>query len=470
MADQQVVTMVGPSLQISVLEEAPIHAFKARLRGTLLRPGEGGYDAARTVWNGMIDRHPALIARCAGVADVIDAVDFARTHHLLVSVRGGSHNIPGNAVCDGGLMIDLSPMKSIRVDPWRQTVRAEGGVTWGAFDHETQAFGLATTGGTDAMTGIAGITLGGGLGWLAGKYGLACDNLLAVDLVTADGRYLTARATEHADLFWGVRGGGGNFGVVTSFEYRLHPVGPVLAGPVLYPFAQARDILRFYRDFSRALPDEANTVCLLATSPEGLPVVVIGVCYNGALDTGEQLLQPLRIVSPPLVDQIRPMPYTEIQRLVGSMLYSGDRNYIKSSFMEHISDDAIDTLIEHFATVPSPLTQVFFQRLGNAANRVRPEATAFSHRAALCELGCLSVWRDPAADDVNIRWTRAVAEAMRPFTTGRDYVNQMGQEADEGAERIRAAYGATYDRLVALKNTYDPTNLFRLNPNIKPTV
>jgi len=439
MADQQVVTTMGTSLKITVLKEATIQEFKARLRGALLRPGETGYDDARTIWNGMIDRHPALIARCAGVADVIHAVNFARTHNLLVSVRGGSHNIPGNAVCDGGLMIDLSRMKSIRVDPLRQTVRAEGGVTWGEFDHETQAFGLATTGGTDATTGIASLTLGGGLGWLAGKYGLACDNLLAVDIVTADGRCLMANATENADLFWGVQGGGGNFGVVTSFEYRLHPVGPVLAGPLLYPFERARDVLRFYRDFSRAFPDEVNTVCLLTTAPDGLPVVVIGVCYNGAIDAGEELLKPIRAFSPPLVDEIRPMPYTEIQRLVGSMLQPGCRNYIKSSFMQSISDDAIDTLIEHFATVPSPLTQVFFQRLGNAANRVRHDATAFSHREVLCELGCLSIWRDPTADDVNIRWTRALAEAMQSFTTGRDYVNQMGHEADEGAERIRAA-------------------------------
>src|SRR6266850_119497 len=246
MADQQVVTTMGTSLKITVLKEATIQEFKARLRGALLRPGETGYDDARTIWNGMIDRTPALIARGVGVAAVFHAVNFARTHNLLVSVRGGSHNIPGNAVCDGGLMIDLSRMKSIRVDPLRQTVRAEGGVTWGEFDHETQAFGLATTGGTDATTGIASLTLGGGLGWLAGKYGLACDNLLAVDIVTADGRCLMANATENADLFWGVQGGGGNFGVVTSFEYRLHPVGPVLAGPLLYPFERARDVLRFY--------------------------------------------------------------------------------------------------------------------------------------------------------------------------------------------------------------------------------
>ena len=309
MGDQQGMTIE------TALDEATLQHFRAGLRGTLILPGDASYDAARTLWNGMIDKRPALIVRCAGVADVISAVQFARIHHLLVSVRGGGHNIPGNAVCDDGLMIDLSGMKSVRVDPVQRTARAEGGVTWGELDHETQQFGLTTTGGTDATTGIAGLTLGGGLGWLAGKYGLTCDNLLSVDLVTADGRFLTASATDNAELFWGVRGGGGNFGVVTSFEYRLHPVGPVLAGVVLHPFAQAKEVLRFYRDFSRAIPDELNTVGLLATLPDGVPVIAIAVCYTGAIAAGEEILRPVRVFGPPLVDQIRPMPYPEIQRL-----------------------------------------------------------------------------------------------------------------------------------------------------------
>jgi FAD/FMN-containing dehydrogenase len=404
------------------------------------------------------------------VADVIHAVHFARTHNLLVSVRGGGHNVAGNAVCEGGLMIDLAQMKSVRVDPLRRTARAEGGVTWGEFDHETQAFGLATTGGTDSTTGIAGLTLGGGLGWLAGRYGLACDNLLCVDIVTADGRFLVASATENADLFWGVRGGGGNFGVVTSFEYRLHPVGPVLAGPVLYPFERARDVLRFSRDFSSTIPDEVNTVCLLTTSPDGVPVVVIAACYNGAIEVGEKALKPLRAFGPPLADHLRPMPYTEIQSLVGSMNPPGRQNYWKSSFMKGISDEAVDTLVASCATVPSPLSQVVFQQLGNAANRVRNDDTAFNHRDARYELLMSSVWLDPGEYKVNVEWTRRLAEAMAPFTTGRAYVNQMGIEVEEGADRIKAAYGSNYERLVALKNKYDPTNLFRLNPNIKPTV
>jgi FAD/FMN-containing dehydrogenase len=454
----------------TILEEPTVAAFQASLRGALLRPEDNGYDAARAIWNGMIDRRPALIARCAGVADVISTVNFARTHRLLVSVCGGGHNVPGNAVCDGGLMLDLSLMKSVRVDPLRRTARAESGVLWGEFDRETQAFGLATTGGSVSDTGIAGLTLGGGIGWLAGKYGLSCDNLLAVDMVTASGTFLTASASENADLFWGVRGGGGNFGVVTSFEYQLHAVGPVLAGLLLYPFDRAQETLRFYRDFARSIPDEVNTIGALLTSPEGAPVAAIAVCYNGDLSAGEKVLRPLRDFGPPLVDDIRPRAYSEVQTLLDANTQRGRRNYIKSSFMQTISDGAIDTLIEHFATVPSPLTFTFFQQLGNAVSRVRPEATAFSHRNALCEWGCLSVWLNATQDDRNIRWTRALAEGIQPFTTGRAYVNQMGSEAIESAEAIKAAYGATYDRLVALKNKYDPTNLFRLNPNIKPTV
>jgi FAD/FMN-containing dehydrogenase len=319
-------------------------------------------------------------------------------------------------------------------------------------------------------TGIAGLTLGGGIGWLGGKYGLTCDNLVSVDMVTASGTFLTTSANENADLFWGVRGGGGNFGVVTSFEYQLHAVGPVLAGLVLHPFDRAQETLRFYRDFARSIPDEANTVGALLTSPEGAPMAAIAVCYNGDISAGEKVLRPLREFGPPLVDDIRPRAYREVQTLLDANAQRGRRNYIKSSFMQTIGDAAIDTLIEHFATVPSPLTFTFFQQLGNAVNRVPPDATAFSHRDALCEWGCLSIWLDATQDDRNIRWTRALAEGMQPFTTGRGYVNQMGSEAVESAEAIKAAYGATYDRLVALKNKYDPTNLFRLNPNIKPTV
>jgi FAD/FMN-containing dehydrogenase len=465
MADLSMTTAIG--LQTSI-EGTTVETFKTSLRGALLRPGDADYDEARKVWNGMIDKRPGLIARCTGVADVISAVDFARTHQLLVSVRGGGHNIPGNAVCHGGLMIDLACMRSVRVDPVRRTARAEGGVTWGEFDRETQVFGLATTGGSVSDTGIAGLTLGGGLGWLAGKCGLSCDNLLSADVVTADGKLLVASASEHADLFWGLRGGGGNFGIVTSFEYQLHPVGQVLAGMVLHPFAKAKEALAYYRDFAKAIPDEVNTMGGLLTSPDGDLMAVIAVCYNGSLDAGQRFLRPLREFGPPVADQIRPMTYREVQSQLDAATVRGRRYYIKSSFMRSISDEAIEALLDRFANVPSPHTLVFFQQLGNAANRVGVQETAFSQREALCEWGCLSSWVDPAADAINIGWTRALAEAMHPFSSGGAYITQMGVEAEEGADRIQDAFGQNYAQLVALKNKYDPTNLFRHNQNIKP--
>ena len=467
MADLFMTTTTGSR---TAIEGITVETFKTSLRGELLRPGDIDYDEARKVWNGMIDKRPGLIARCSGVADVISAVDFARIHQLLVSVRGGGHNIPGNAVCNGGLMIDLACMRSVRVDHGRRTARAEGGVTWGKFDHETQAFGLATTGGSVSDTGIAGLTLGGGLGWLAGKCGLTCDNLLSADVVTADGKLLVASASEHTDLFWGLRGGGGNFGIVTSFEYQLHPVGPVLAGMLLYPFAKAKEALAYYRDFAKAIPDEVNTMGGLLTSPDGDLMAVIAVCYNGSLDAGERVLRLLREFGPPVADQIRPMAYREVQTQLDAAAVRGRRYYFKSSFMRSISDDAIDALIDRFANVPSPHTLVFFQQLGNAANRVGAPETAFSQRDALCEWGCQSSWVDPAADGMNIGWTRVLAEAMQPFSSGGAYIAQMGVEAEEGADRIKDAYGPNYERLAALKNKYDPTNLFRHNQNIKPVV
>jgi FAD/FMN-containing dehydrogenase len=447
-----------------------VESLNANLRGPLLRPGDAAYAEARKVWNGMIDRRPALIARCAGVADVIAAVKFARIHEVLVSVRGGGHNTPGIAVCQGGLMIDLAGMRSVHVDWARRTARAEGGTTWSDFDRETQVFGLATTGGAISHTGIGGLTLGGGLGWLAGKHGLACDNLLSVDLVTADGTMQTASAADNAELFWGLRGGGGNFGIVTSFEYRLRPIGPLLAGPVFYPFAKAKEALALYRDFATSIPDEVNTVAALMNSPEGDPLAAIVVCYNGSAEAGEKVLRPLRTFGPPVADDVAPTPYCKVQTFFDEAFVRGRRYYFKSNFTRNISDEAIATLVERFATAPSPLSMVYFQQLGNAANRVGATETAFSRRNALCEWGCDAVWLDPAEDVANIRWAREVAEAMLPFTSGSDYVNHIGLEAEEGSDRIKAAFGANYDRLVALKNRYDPSNLFRHNQNIRPTV
>ena len=457
-------TIVGTAITRAVLAETDVDELRVRLRGPLLAPGDSGYDDTRRVWNVMIDRRPALIARCLGVGDVLMAVGFARAKEMVVSVRGGGHNIPGNAVCDGGLMIDLSLMKSVRVDPVLQTARAEPGVLWGELDHETQAFGLATTGGTVSDTGISGLTLGGGIGWLGGKHGLTSDNLLSVDIVTANGQFLTANASENVDLFWGVRGGGGNFGVVTSFEYQLHPVTTLLAGIVVYPRRRSTDLLRLYRDFVKDAPDELNTVVALMIS-EGVPVIAVAACFNGDLATGEHVLRPLREFDSPLADDIKPMTYLQVQGMLESASPPGRRNYIKTGFMRTLTDGAIETLVERFSSAPSPLTFSYFTQLGNAVARAGATSTAFSHRDALCEWGCLSVWLDPAEDEANVRWTRALAAAMEPFTSGA-YVNQM--DADEGPESMKAAYGATYERLRRLKSQYDPTNMFRQNPSVDP--
>lgn len=464
MADLQVTTLRGPD---TVLEEATVAAFKQSLRGQLITPSDERYAEARQVWNGNIDRRPGLICSPAGVADVIRAVNFAREHHLLMAVRGGAHNVAGTSVCHGGLVIDLSRMQGIRVDPVRRTVRAEGGIKWGAFDRETQAFGLATTGGTIADTGIAGLTLGGGHGWLGYKYGLAADNLISVDIVTADGTLRIASDTEHPDLFWGVRGGGGNFGVVTSFEYRLHPVGPVLAGVVIHPFAKAKAVLQFYRDFSSATHEALTTYAVPMTSPDGIKVVAIAVCYDGPLEEGERLIAPVRQFGPPLEDQIRPRAYTELQSMLDAAYPPGHQYYFKAHFLREIHDDAIDILVDHFACVPSPLSMLFFQQTGGAMQRGH---TAYAHRDALYNLLLLAQWLDPGESAIHVRWTRELWRALRPYATGGVYVNDIGQEGDEGAEQIRAAYGAHYQRLAELKQKYDPKNLFRHNQNIKPAV
>jgi FAD/FMN-containing dehydrogenase len=455
----------------AALGEVIVEELRASLRGQLLRASDAGYDKARQVWNAMIDKRPALIVSCAGVADVLTAVDFARTHNLLVAVRGGGHNVAGHAVCEGGLMIDLSRMKGLRVDPVHRTAHAQPGLTLGEFDRETQAFGLATPMGFLSTTGIAGLTLGGGYGWLARSYGLASDNLRSVDLVTADGRFLTTSATEHPDLFWGVRGGGGNFGIVTSFEYQLHPVGPVLGGVVLYPFAQAKAVLQFHRDFINTAPDAYTCYPALGTSPAGEPVALLRVCYNGPLEEGERVLRPLRAFGSPLVDRIGPMAYTALQSMYDAGWPSGVQHYWKSNFLTELSDEAIDIMVAHCANRPSPQCGMALPQLGGAVSRVAPDETAFAHRNVRYDFISVGACTDPAQAAACIQWARAFWEAMQPFSTGGVYVNYLGQEVDEGAERVKAAYGPVkYARLVALKNTYDPTNFFRLNQNIKPTV
>jgi FAD/FMN-containing dehydrogenase len=449
------------------LDVAAVQQLQTAMRGELVRPGDDGYDAARVIHNGMIDHSPALIARCAGVADVMTAVSFARDHQLEVSVRGGGHGVPGYAVCDRGLMIDLSRMRAIRVDPARRTARAEGGATWGDFDIETQAFGLGTTGGIARPTGIAGLTLGGGHGYLMRKFGLACDNLLSVDVVTSAGQLVTASADENPDLFWGLRGGGGNFGIATSFEYRLYPVGPVLGGLLIYPLARAREILKRFRELTISAPDELGSYAVLGTLPDGTQAAIVLVAYSGAIADGEELLRPLRTDGPLLADQVAPMPYTALQSIAENFNPPQVRNYWKSDYLAQLSDDAIDVLVEAYPSVPAPLTHVVIEHIGGAVARVGEDESAVSYRAAEYNLLIVGMWSASRQDEELIGWVRRLWDAVRPFSFGGVYLNYLSNEGDD---RVRAAYGpGKYERLVALKNKYDPTNLFRLNQNIRPT-
>ncbi len=449
-------------------DDTTIEKFKTSLRGELIQQSDERYDEARKVWNGMFDRRPALIARCAGTADVISAVNFARDRGLRAAVRGGGHSFPGHSVCDGGLVIDLSPMQGIRVDPAARTARAQAGVKWIAFDYETQAFGLATTGGTASDTGIAGLTLGGGLGWLSSKYGLTVDNLISADVVTADGRFLTASATENQDLFWGLRGGGGNFGVVTSFEYRLHPVGPtILGGMVLYPLGKAKEVLRFYREFSKSAPDELTMYAACLNPPDGDTMVALICCYCGPMDKGEEVIRPLKTWGPPVQDVLGPLPYVAQQCLTDAALPTGSYYYTKADFLADLTDEAIEVFAEYAATKPSPLSAVLVQTARGAASRVASDAMAFPHRTFPYAPVIVSQWLDAADSDKNVSWARDFWRALQPFAGGGVYVNDLGQDDQD---RVRVAYGANYQRLAALKKKYDPDNLFRLNPNIMPTL
>ena len=447
---------------------ADVLQFKAGLRGQLLRPGDDTYDEARKLWNGMFDRRPALIARCAGTADVISAVNFARDRRLLTAVRGGGHSFPGHSVCDGGLVIDLSPMKAIRVDPATRIVRAEAGVKWIEFDRATQAFGLSTTGGTVSDTGIAGLTLGGGLGWLSGKYGLTVDNLISADVVTADGRLLTTSAKENPDLFWGLRGGSGNFGVVTSFEYQLHAVGPtIVGGMVVHPLAKVKEVLRFYREFSKAAPDELTTYAGLIDPPDSGTVVALICCYCGPPDRGEEVIRPLASFGPPAQNMLGPMPYLAQQSLFDAAFPTGSYYYTKGDFLGDLTDEAIEVFAEYAATKPSPLSGVLIQTACGAASRVASDAMAFPHRRFPYAPVIVSQWLDAADSERNVGWARDFERALRPFAGGGVYVNDLSHDDED---RVRIAYGANYERLAALKKKYDPDNLFRLNPNIKPAM
>ena len=453
-----------------------LDGLRAGLRGTLCLPGQPGYDDARTIWNAMIDRRPAVIVRAAGAADVIRAVGFAREHRLLLAVRGGGHNIAGNAVCDDGLMLDLSPMKSVRVNPAARTARVEPGVTLGEFDREAQAFGLATPLGINSTTGVAGITLGGGFGWISRKYGLSVDNLLSVDLVTADGTYLQASDTENADLFWAVRGGGGNFGVATSFEFRLHPVGPeVLSGLIVHPFAQARELLEGYRRFVASAPDEVTAWVVLRKAPplpflpaevHGKEVLVFAVCAVGDMQKAEKAVAPLRALGKPIADVVGPHPFAGWQTAFDPLLTPGARNYWKSHDFKKLDDGFIQVLVDAAGRLPSPECEIFIGHLGGAINRIPANATAYPHRDVEFVMNLHTRWRDPAQDQECIAWTRKIFDAAAPFATGGVYVNFM---PDDETQRVQTgAYGANYARLAKLKAKYDPANLFRMNQNIKP--
>lgn len=452
----------------------PATELRTSLRGDVLTSGDAGYDEARTVWNAMIDRRPAMIARCTGTADVRAAVNFAREHQMLVSVKGAGHNIAGNAVCEGGLMIDLSPMKSVRIDPAAKTARVEPGCTLAEFDQAAQEYGLATPVGYNSTTGIAGLTLGGGFGWLSRKHGLTCDNLRAAEVVTADGELRRASEDENADLFWALRGGSGNFGVVTSFEFDLHPIGPeVLSGLLVHPLADAPEVFRKYREFAARAPDEVTAWCVLRHAPplpfipeewHGERILILAAFYAGNMADGEKALQPLREIGNPIVDVIGPHPYAGWQQAFDPLLPAGARNYWKSHNFVEFTDGMIENFIAYAEKLPSPQSEIAIAQLGGATNRRSTDATAYPHRDAEFLMNLHTQWEDPAQDEECIAWARDLYHAMTPHATGGVYVNfvpeRVGQE--------RAAYRENYDRLVEVKNRYDPGNLFRLNQNIQP--
>jgi FAD/FMN-containing dehydrogenase len=451
-----------------MIPASALQKFRQTLRGQSLCPGEPGYDTTRAIPNAMTDRRPAIIARCIGAADVIASVHFAREHDLIVSVRGGGHSVAGKSVCEGGLMIDLSAMKGIRVNPAQRTVRAEPGLTLGEFDRETQAFGLATTLGTVTKTGISGLTLGGGWGHLHAKYGLALDNLSAVDVVTADGRLLAANASENPDLFWGVRGSSGNLGIVTSLRYQLHEVGPVLGGGIFYPVSKAAEVLRFFREFAKGIPDELVIQAAALTLPDGVPVFAVAACYCGALSEGEKVLKPLRTFAVPVADLLQVRSYLEMQSMFDPFFPPGRLTYVKSSFVRTLNDEVIEILAKYANSRPSPYSFApALEHWHGAATRVAVTETAFPHRQSSYNFMAWSNWENPSDSEKNIRWTRECSSAMGPYLVAGSYVNYV---SDEGETSARAAYGPNYDRLVALKNKYDPTNFFHMNHNIKPTI
>jgi FAD/FMN-containing dehydrogenase len=449
----------------AAVDKLLIEAFKSDFHGQVILPGDASYDEARRIWNASIDKHPGLIARCSGAADIVHAVKFARANDLLAAIRSGGHNVAGRALCDDGIVIDLSVMKGIFVDPQLRTVRVQAGATLGDVDRETYMHGLAVPTGVVSKTGIAGLTLGGGVGWLVRKYGLTCDNVLSCEVVTAEGELVTASNGINADLFWGLRGGGGNFGIMTSFLYQAHPVSTVLGGLIAYARDQAPALFRHYRDFMATAPDELTAYGGLISMPDGTPAAGLMVCYCGDLTQGERVLKPLRALGSPVFDAIQPMPFPMMQKLAGEMSPDGTHNYWRSTFIKDLSDEVIDLLIEHGNRMESRLSRIVIQFFGGAAGRVGAADTAFAQRQAEYNVGIETEWIDAAESEKHIGWTRALSDALRPYSSHGYLLNFLG---DEEPDAIRAAFGSNYARLVELKTKYDPTNFFSLNQNVAP--
>ena len=450
------------------LSEASINEFSTRFSGDVIRPDSPTYDAVRSVWNAMIDRRPAFIAQCKTVDDVQQAIRFARNENLPIAVRGGGHNAAGLGVVDDGIVVDLGPMRDVVVDPARRTARVGGGATWGEFDAAAAAHGLATTGGAVSTTGVAGLTLGGGLGWLMRSYGMACDNLIGADVVTADGQVVHASATENADLLWALRGGGGNFGVVTTFEFQLHPVSTVFGGILVYPFDQVRDVMRLYRDVTKDAPDALTIFAAMLHAPDGAKVCALVICYNGNAADGEKAIKAIRDYKiQPVAGEVGTIPYTAMQRLLDDGMPKGLNVHWRGDFVSSLPDDLIEASVSAFAKAQSPLNVILIEQFGGAVSRVASDATAFDQRDATFNLVIISRWTNPADADVNVSWARATSDAAKPFTNGRVYVNYIG--AGEASDRIRAAYSPEkFTRLASIKQKYDPMNVFRINQNIPP--
>lgn len=451
---------------------APVSSMtelRSTVSGGVLEPGDAGFDEARRVHNGFIDCEPAAIVRCHTVADVIDAVNYGRDSGLTLTIRGGGHNVAGRAVCDGGLMIDLSPMKGVFVDPVKRTARAQGGVTWGEFNRATQVYGLATTGGVISSTGVGGLTLGGGLGYLMGQHGLAVDNLLSAEVVLATGEVVQASAEQNPDLYWALRGGGGNFGVVTSFEFEVHPVGPMVHGGVIaFPIEQAAEMLRFFRELTTTLPDELVMFGGLLHAPDGSGAKICAIIcgHSGTPEQAEADFARIRAFGAPIMDALGPIPYTALNSMLDGGFPKGARNYWKSSFLAELDDGAIQVMVQQFPKCPSPMSGMLIEHFHGAVSRVPVGATAFPHRAPGFNLLVASEWLDPGEDGAQIAWARETYEALKPFMASGGYVNYMG--GDETEDRVASAYGENFERLRQIKRQFDPDNLFRMNQNIVP--